>query len=190
MLKAALAWRGKSKVCLLPLSCAYCWDSMFKCSGLGARGSPLLTHFCTAAPVHAHTASCLCLGNCLLPREFPERTTRSLCLPDCNASVLREVLPLVLCKCPKTKPNLKCICKKHQNIYNPQMHRHHSGCSGKTSPLFLQPCGCKKLTFSINLLSSSLISGFLCLYFLSPCLLRPSFSQSALSISSTQQQRQ
>lgn len=51
--------------------------------------------------------------------------------------------------------------------------------------LFLQHCECK-LTFLTSLLPSSVISGFLSFYSLNLCLLSPSFSQSALNFSSTQ----
>lgn len=102
---------------------------------------------------------------------------RNLCLPDCNAS-------LNLYKYLKTKPNIKC---KNLNKYNAQIHRPCSPhCPGKISPLFLQHCKCKELTFSTSLLPSSVISGFFSFYSLSPCLFPPSSSQSALSISSTQ----
>lgn len=184
MLKTALACREKSKLCPLSLVCACHQDSMSKCSELQARGSPLLTHFCIATPrIHAH---------CVLPlpweltlRELWEMR-RNLCLPDCNESLLWKVLPLCLYNYPKIKQNIKCISKKPKQI-QPQIHRPCSPhCSGKITPLFLQHCECKELALSTSHQPSSVISGFLSFYSLSPCLLPLSFLQSTLSICSTQ----
>lgn len=157
---------------------------MSECSELKARDSPLLTHFCIAiSRICAH--SVLPLSWKLTSRELWEMR-RNLCLPDCNASLLREVLLLYLYKYPKPKPNIKYILK-NLNKYNTRIHRRCSPhYSGKISPLFLQHCGCKELTISPSLLPSRVISGFLSFHSLSSCLLPPSFSQSALSISSTQ----
>lgn len=117
MLKTALACREKSKLCPLFLVCACHQDSMSECSGPRARGSPLRTHFCTATPrTCAH--SVLPLPWELTSRELREMR-RNLCLPDCNASLLRWVLPLCLYKYPKTKPNIKSICKKPKQILSP-----------------------------------------------------------------------
>lgn len=133
MLKTALGCREKSKLCPLSLVCACHQDSMSKCSELKARGSPLLTHFCTASlRIRAH---------CVLPlpweltsRELREMR-RNLCLPERNASLLRKVVPLYLYKYPKTKTNIKCIFKKKLNKYGPWIHKPCSPhCSGKISP--------------------------------------------------------
>lgn len=83
MLKAALAWRGKSKVWPPPLSCAYHQDSMFKPSGLRARGSPLLTHFCTATP-----STCT---HCVLPLPWELTSTKGIVGNDDEESLLARL---------------------------------------------------------------------------------------------------